>query len=70
MNNNKRFFAQIMNKTTAVMLCVLFIFLLLFPITATAAESKQKTVRVGFYPCPFNIKDESGFMRSIEGYFQ
>lgn len=42
MNNNKRYFVPIMNKITAVMLCILFIILLLCPITVTAAETKQK----------------------------
>lgn len=58
----KRYVAQRINSIIAGVLCLFFIVVSFYPMTVSAAESEQKTVRVGFYPCPFNIKDESGHM--------
>ena len=42
--------------------CLAIILTVVCPLTAFAAETEQKAVRVGFYRCPFNIKDETGHM--------
>lgn len=62
MKISKRYIAWLISKISAEILCFSLVFSLFCPITALAAEPEQKTVRVGFYPCPFNIKDESGHM--------
>ncbi|MGN0323752.1 MAG: response regulator [Oliverpabstia sp.] len=62
MKNSKCDITQLITKTTARILCFFLILVSLCPITAMAAETEQKTVRVGFYPCPFNIKDANGHM--------
>lgn len=43
------------------LLCAVLLLVSLCPIAA-ADGTEPKTVRVGFYPCPFNIKDESGHL--------
>lgn len=58
----KRSAKQWKNKMTAAMLCLLFLLGTCYPMTVRAAETEQKTVRVGFYACPFNMKDENGHM--------
>ena len=50
------------HKTTTWLLCSFLILVSFCSVTAMAAETEQKTVRVGFYSCPFNIKDENGHM--------
>ena len=62
MNNSKCDITQLITKTTAWLLCFFLILVSFCPITAMAAETEQKTVRVGFYPCTFNIKDENGHL--------
>ena len=51
-------------KITKIMALVLgfwIVFSSMVPMTAAAAETQEeKVVRVGFYPCPFNIEDENG----------
>lgn len=58
----KRHIAKLIHRITAWLLCFFLMLLSCCPITAMAAEMEQKTVRVGFYSCPFNIKDETGHM--------
>lgn len=62
MKNSKCDIRQMKTKITVRVLCFFLILLSFCPITAMAAETEQKTVRVGFYPCPFNIKDENGHL--------
>ncbi|MGM9570701.1 MAG: response regulator [bacterium] len=39
------------------------LFTVLIPVNAMAADKEvSKVVRVGFYPCPFNIKDDNGHL--------
>ena len=45
----KQHIAQSINKTIAELLCVFLIFVSFCPATAIAAETKQTTVRVGYY---------------------
>lgn len=62
MKNSKCDITQLIAKNTARLLCFFLVLVSLCPITAMATETEQKTVRVGFFPCPFNIKDENGHM--------
>lgn len=62
MKISKQHIVQLINKITDGLLCLSLILVLFWPITAMAEETEQKTVRVGFFPCPFNIKDENGHM--------
>ena len=48
------------NRIAVAFLCLCFLLGACCCMPATAEE--PKTVRVGFYPCPFNIKDENGHM--------
>ena len=51
-NMNKK---SLIRKITAGVFCLALSLTAVCPLTAFAAETEQKTVRVGFYPCPFNI---------------
>ena len=53
---------SLIRKITAGVFCLALSLTAVCPLTAFAAEAEQKTVRVGFYPCPFNIKGESGHL--------
>lgn len=49
--------------TTTILFCSIILFVSMCPITVMAMDdNEQKVVRVGFYPCPFNIKDENGHL--------
>lgn len=62
MDTYKRYVAQWINRIIVGVICFFLILVTFSTMTAMAAESEKKTVRVGFYPCPFNIKDENGHM--------
>ena len=53
---------SLIRKITAGVFCLALSLTAVCPLTAFAAETEQKTVRVGFYPCPFNIKGENGHL--------
>ena len=53
---------SLIRQITAGVFCLALSLTAVCPLTAFAAETEQKTVRVGFYPCPFNIKGESGHL--------
>lgn len=46
-------------RAAAALLCMLFVMLCLLP-AVSPAESRVKTVRVGWFDTPFNRKDSSG----------
>ena len=61
MGMNRKRTVNLANRIAAAILC-LFILAGACCCMHAMAEEEPKTVRVGFYPCPFNIKDENGHM--------
>ncbi len=57
-----KFGRTLIQKIAVVAFCLAVLLTTVCPLTVFAADTEQKTVRVGFYPCPFNIKDENGHM--------
>ena len=50
-------------RTISLILCFTILFGIILPFSAFAEEERsQKTVRVGFYESPFNMKDENGHL--------
>lgn len=52
-----------LTRGAALFLTLLMIIGFFVPITVYAEEkTEEKIVRVGFYPCQFNIEDENGHL--------